>query len=88
MNATKTFQSWLLKARKKSKLSYNGLADKSNVSSATIHALEHGEGSPSLDTAEKLAKALGTSLEAAVRVRSAKARQSNIDSAEPGDPRI
>lgn len=69
MSATKNFQAWLAKARKKSEWTYAQLAIKSGVSTATIHGLEHGESSPSLDTVDKLCKALGTSVEAALRVR-------------------
>ena len=72
MSATKTFQSWLVKARKNAKLTYAQLSEKSGVSTGSLYGLEHGSGSPSLDTVEKICKALGTSVEAAVRVRSAK----------------
>lgn len=81
MSATKTFQSWLIKARKKAELTYGQLASKSGVSTATIHGLEHTDTSPSLDTVEKICKALGTSVEAAVRVRSAKSKSSESASA-------
>lgn len=74
MSITKTFQTWLIKARQKAVLSYGQLAIKSGVSTATIHGLEHNDTSPSLDTVEKLCKALGTSVEAAVRVRSVKSK--------------
>lgn len=72
MSATKTFQAWLIKARKKAGLTYAQLAEKADMSTATIHCIEHTYSSPSLDTVEKLCKALGTSVEAAVRVRSKK----------------
>lgn len=77
MSATKTFQSWLIKARKKAEMSYGQLAEKSGVSTAGIHGIEHGTGSPSLDTVEKLCKAFGTSVEAAVRSRSSKPKASS-----------
>lgn len=69
LSATQNFKAWLTKARSKSELTYKGLADKSDISAGTIHAIEHGDSSPSLDTVDKLCKALGTSVEAALRVR-------------------
>jgi len=84
MSATKRFQAWLIKARKKAELSYGQLADKSGVSGGAIHSIEHGGGSPSLDTADKLAKALGTHLEYAVRTRDSKGR--SAEPASSSDP--
>lgn len=69
MSATKTFAAWLTKARTKAGLSFKQLADKADVSVATVHGIEHGASSPSLDTVEKLTTALGTSVEASLRVR-------------------
>jgi transcriptional regulator with XRE-family HTH domain len=69
-DATKTFQAWLVKARKKADMTYAALAHASGLSTATIHGLENGETSPTLDTVEKLCKALGVSVEASLRVRS------------------
>jgi transcriptional regulator with XRE-family HTH domain len=66
MSATKTFQSWLVKARKKADLTYAQLSEKSGVSTGSLYGLEHGSGSPSLDTVEKICKALGTSVEGAL----------------------
>jgi transcriptional regulator with XRE-family HTH domain len=91
MSATTTFKNWLIKARKKAELTYGQLAEKSGVSAATVHSIEHGGGSPSLDTADKLCKALGVSLEAAVRVRNKRAvigpdSVSIIGLAEHSDP--
>jgi transcriptional regulator with XRE-family HTH domain len=63
MSATQRFQKWLVKAREKAKLSYAQLAEKSGVSSGAIHSIEHGGGSPSLDTADKLCRALGGEIE-------------------------
>lgn len=83
MSATKNFQAWLIKARKKHELTYQALADKSGVSTATIHGLEHSDTSPSLDTVEKLCKALGTSVEGALRVRSAKSTASAAAAESP-----
>lgn len=67
--ATKTFATWLTKSRTKAGLSYKQLAEKADVSVATVHGIEHGVSSPSLDTLEKLTSALGTSVEASLRVR-------------------
>lgn len=72
MSATKTFAAWLTKARTKAGLSYKQLADKAQVSVATVHGIEHGMSSPSLDTVEKLTRALGTSVEASMRIRNGK----------------
>lgn len=72
MSATKNFQAWLAKARKKAALSYTKLSVKSNVSTAAIYGIENGDTSPTLDTVEKLCNALGTSVESALRVRTAK----------------
>lgn len=72
MSATTQFQTWLVKAHEKAKLTYAQLAEKAGVSTATLHSIEHGEGSPSLDTAEKIAKAFGVSMEAVFRVRTVK----------------
>lgn len=83
MSATKRFQSWLVKARSKAGLSYGQLADKSGVSGGAIHSIEHGGGSPSLDTADKLAKALGSHLEYAVRTRSGKATSATCADSDP-----
>lgn len=69
MSATKTFAAWLTKARVKAGLSFKQLADKADVSVATVHGIEHGASSPSLDTVEKLTTALGTSVEASLRIR-------------------
>ena len=62
-SATVKFQEWLTKARQKAGLTYVQLAERSGVSNGSIHGIEHGQGSPSLDTAEKLCKALGGDIE-------------------------
>jgi transcriptional regulator with XRE-family HTH domain len=74
--ATKTFAAWLAKARKRAGLSYSQLAEKAGVSPATLHSIEHGLASPSLDTVEQIATALGTSVEASVRVRNVNSAKS------------
>lgn len=76
MTATATFQAWLIKARVKSGLSYKQFASKADVSVATVHGIEHSLSSPSLDTVEKITTALGTSVEAALRVRNKHVKES------------
>lgn len=85
MNAGAIFRQWLIKARAKAGLSYAQLAEKSGISSGAIHNLEHGDGSPVLDTAEKLAIALNTSLESIFRVRTIKPTKTGFEP-DPCDP--
>lgn len=70
--ATETYAAWLARKRKDAQESYKSLADRAGVSIATVFSIERGDSSPSLDTAEKLSKAYGTSLEASLRVRNKK----------------
>jgi transcriptional regulator with XRE-family HTH domain len=72
MSASQTFSAWIARKRKDAQESYQTLASRADVSVATVFATERGDTSPSLDTAEKLASAYGTSLEAALRVRNKK----------------
>lgn len=72
MTSTETFAAWLKGKRSVHKESYQTLSQRAGVSVATPYMIEKGETSPSLETADKLAKAYGTSLEAALRVRTPK----------------
>lgn len=73
MNATKAFQSWLIRNRQNAELSIAKLAVRAGVSTTAILNIEQGKTSPGLDTAEKICKALGSTLEYAVCVRNKKA---------------
>lgn len=83
MTATETYAAWLKGKRKNLKESYATVAARAEVSVATVFAIERGESSPSLETAEKLAKAFGTSLEAAIRKRTnTKLKPGTVSAAE------
>ena len=60
--STQTFGNRLREIRERSGLSQQALAKRAKISSATVSRIELGQSSPTLDTVEALADALGLSL--------------------------
>ena len=52
----------IARARKRAKLSQMELAEKAGIGNAYLCQLEHGDGSPSVELAARLADLLGTTL--------------------------